>query len=44
MNAIEIKKLRKSLGSFSLDIDNLDIPEGFVTGFLDLMVQEKLLL
>ena len=34
MNAIEIKNLRKSLGNFSLKIDDLKVPEGFVTGFI----------
>ena len=34
MNAIEIKNLRKNLGNFSLKIDDLKIPEGFVTGFI----------
>ena len=34
MNTIEIKNLRKNLGSFSLKIDKLEIPEGFVTGFI----------
>ena len=34
MNTIEIKNLRKNLGNFSLKIDDLKIPEGFVTGFI----------
>ena len=34
MNAIEIKNLRKNLGTFSLKIDDLKVPEGFVTGFI----------
>ena len=34
MNAIEIKNLRKNLGNFSLKIDDLKIPEGFVTEFI----------
>ena len=34
MNAIEIKNLRKNLGNFSLKIDDLKVPEGFVTGFI----------
>ena len=34
MNAIEIKNLRKNLGKNSIKIDDLKIPEGFVTGFI----------
>ena len=34
MDVIEIKNLRKNLGSFSLKIDDLKIPEGFITGFI----------
>lgn len=34
MECIEIKDLKKDLGSFSLKIDNLKIPKGFVTGFI----------
>lgn len=34
MDVIEIKNLRKNLGSFSLQIDDLKIPEGFITGFI----------
>ena len=34
MNTIEIKNLRKNLGNFSLKIDDLKVPEGFVTGFI----------
>ena len=34
MNAIEIKNLRKDFDNFSLKIDDLKIPEGFVTGFI----------
>ena len=34
MNAIEIKNLRKDFDSFSLKIEDLKIPEGFVTGFI----------
>lgn len=34
MNAIEIKNLRKDYERFSLRIEDLKIPEGFVTGFI----------
>ena len=34
MNAIEIKNLRKDFDNFSLKIEDLKIPEGFVTGFI----------
>lgn len=34
MNAVEIKNLSKTLDSFTLKIDNLDIKKGFVTGFI----------
>ncbi|WP_455537912.1 ABC transporter ATP-binding protein [Terrisporobacter sp.] len=34
MNAIEIKDLEKKLGNFRLKINDLQIPEGFVTGFI----------
>lgn len=34
MSAIEIKDLRKDFDNFSLKIDDLKIPEGFVTGFI----------
>lgn len=34
MNAIEIKNLRKDFDKFSLKIEDLKIPEGFVTGFI----------
>ena len=34
MECIEIKNLEKKLGNFSLQIDELKIPEGFVTGFI----------
>ena len=34
MNAIEIKNLRKNLGNFSLKIDDLKIPEGFVLSLI----------
>lgn len=34
MNAIEIRNLKKRLGKFQLTLPSLDIPEGFVTGFI----------
>lgn len=34
MNAVEIKNLRKNLGDFKLDIEYLNIPEGYITGFI----------
>lgn len=34
MNVIEIRNLRKNYKNFSLTIDNLDIPEGYITGFI----------
>ena len=34
MNAIEIRDLKKRLGKFQLTLPSLDIPEGFVTGFI----------
>lgn len=34
MNAIEINNLRKNFDNFSLTIEDLKIPEGFVTGFI----------
>lgn len=34
MNAVEIKSLKKQLGNFYLDIDNLEIPKGYITGFI----------
>lgn len=34
MNAIEIKSLKKTLGSFKLDISNLIVEEGYITGFI----------
>lgn len=34
MNTIEIRNLEKNYKNFSLTIDNLDIPEGFITGFI----------
>lgn len=34
MNAVEIKNLKKQIGNFYLDIDNLQIPKGYITGFI----------
>lgn len=34
MNAIEIKNLKKDFNTFSLKIEDLKIPQGFVTGFI----------
>lgn len=34
MNAIEINNLSKNLGEFKLNIDNLEIKKGFITGFI----------
>ena len=34
MSAIKIKNLSKSFGDFSLNIKELDIKEGYVTGFI----------
>ncbi|MCC3866950.1 ABC transporter ATP-binding protein [Terrisporobacter mayombei] len=34
MNAIEINSLRKDFDNFSLKIEDLKIPQGFVTGFI----------
>lgn len=34
MNAIEIRNLSKTLDKFTLNIDNLDIKKGFITGFI----------
>lgn len=34
MNAIEIKNLKKDFNNFSLKIEDLKIPKGFVTGFI----------
>ena len=34
MNSIEIRNLQKNYKNFSLTIDNLDIPEGYITGFI----------
>ena len=34
MNAIEIRNLEKNYNNFSLTIDTLDIPEGYITGFI----------
>lgn len=34
MNAVEIRNLSKDLGNFKLTIDSIDIPKGFITGFI----------
>ncbi|MDU3723294.1 MAG: ABC transporter ATP-binding protein [Clostridium celatum] len=34
MNVIEIRNLQKTYKNFSLTIDKLDIPEGYITGFI----------
>ena len=34
MNAIEIRNLSKDLDNFTLNIENLDIKKGFITGFI----------
>ena len=34
MNAIEIRNLSKNLDNFTLNIDNLNIKKGFITGFI----------
>ncbi len=34
MNAVEIRNLKKSMGDFKLEIDSLEIKEGFVTGIV----------
>ena len=34
MNAVEIKKLSKTIDSFALDIEQLNIKKGYVTGFI----------
>ena len=34
MNAVEIRNLSKDLGDFKLNIDSIDIPKGFITGFI----------
>lgn len=34
MNSIEIRNLQKNYKNFSLNIDNLDIPKGYITGFI----------
>jgi ABC-2 type transport system ATP-binding protein len=34
MNAIELKQLNKRLGKFKLDDINLNIPKGYITGFI----------
>lgn len=34
MNAVEIRNLEKIIGDFTLSIDKLDIPSGYITGFI----------
>ncbi|MGL5576007.1 MAG: ABC transporter ATP-binding protein [Sarcina sp.] len=34
MNAVEIKNLNKKLGEFTLNIERLEIPQGYITGFI----------
>ncbi|MGL5068640.1 MAG: ABC transporter ATP-binding protein [Sarcina sp.] len=34
MNAVEIRNLKKKLGDFTLNVDKLDIPKGYITGFI----------
>lgn len=34
MGAIHIKKLKKSYDNFILDIEELEIKEGYITGFI----------
>lgn len=34
MNTIEIRNLQKNYNNFSLNINKLDIPEGYITGFI----------
>ncbi|MGL4739193.1 MAG: ABC transporter ATP-binding protein [Sarcina sp.] len=34
MNIVEIKNLKKTLGEFKLDIKELNIPSGYITGFI----------
>lgn len=34
MNSIEIHDLKKTLGSFHLSIPHLEVPEGYITGFI----------
>ncbi|MGL5821575.1 MAG: ABC transporter ATP-binding protein [Sarcina sp.] len=34
MNAIEIRNLKKTFGDFKLDIKELNIPKGYITGFI----------
>ncbi|MGL4452106.1 MAG: ABC transporter ATP-binding protein [Sarcina sp.] len=34
MNAVEIKNLNKKLGEFTLNIERLEIPHGYITGFI----------
>lgn len=34
MNAVKLNNLQKSLGNFNLNIDNLEVKEGYITGFI----------
>lgn len=34
MNAIKLEKLEKTLGNFKLSIDDLEVKEGYITGFI----------
>lgn len=34
MNAVKLNNMQKSLGNFNLNIDNLEVKEGYITGFI----------
>ncbi|WP_055071784.1 ABC transporter ATP-binding protein [Clostridium massiliamazoniense] len=34
MNAVKLNNIQKSLGNFNLNIDNLEVKEGYITGFI----------
>lgn len=34
MNSVELKNVKKTLGTFTLNIDSLKIPKGYITGFI----------
>lgn len=34
MNAVKLNKLEKSLGNFNLNIESLEVKEGYITGFI----------
>ncbi|MFR5265810.1 ABC transporter ATP-binding protein [Clostridium sp.] len=34
MNAVKLNNLQKTLGNFNLNIDNLEVKEGYITGFI----------